>query len=321
MNHANKTLNVGIAGTGFMGKNHLRHLTSMENVRVVGLYDVSKENGENAADEFAVPYVSDYFRLLQDIDAVVVTVPTHAHFEVVKPAVENDVHVFVEKPFMNTLEEALHIRTLANSHPVKIQIGHVERFNPVFQRLVELVDWNQLVSVAFTRNIPLRKHIDVDVILAVMVHDLDLLIKITNTLDTRIDAVQTVARSGNHPMSPPGKVDSVFSQFSLKDGTLATMAANREGALNERTIQITEAKRTLTADLLNHEIVISKRKNDTGYETDRNVFQAAKGNALFKEMESFVQAVVENKNIVVPVEDGVKVMALIEEIARQAYQD
>ncbi|GGE41637.1 hypothetical protein GCM10011391_20500 [Pullulanibacillus camelliae] len=226
-----------------------------------------------------------------------------------------DTHVFVEKPFTHSLEEALEIEALVKQHPVQVQIGHVERFNPVYQALIQQVQWEDIVSIAFKRHIPLRKKVDVDIILAVMVHDLDLLLHISQQLSTSIKTLTANAVTDRHLLIPP-LLDNVCVMSTLSNGILAQLSSNRSGAHHERRIQIIEKERTLNADLLNNEIEILSRQNKNTYAVDRQIIKIDQNNALREEMQGFIKAIQSGERPEINEKDGREVMALIDTIMK-----
>ena len=124
-------LKVGIIGVGHFGKNHIR-CHKEGKFKLVGFYDIDKEVSDSVEKEFSIPQFLTYEALLKEVDMVDVVVPTNVHFEVAKKAILAGKHVFIEKPVTSTPDEALELKKLAIKNNVKIQVGHIERFNPAF---------------------------------------------------------------------------------------------------------------------------------------------------------------------------------------------
>jgi len=311
---------IGIIGVGFMGLNHLQNLLTLQNVKVMGVTDSSKEKGEAAARRFGVPFFADIPSLLEQLDAVVITVPTTAHYEVTRLAVEHNIHVFVEKPFMHNMEEARSICELIKRHPVKVQVGHVERYQPVIQKSWEVINWDQLVALDFTRNIPLRKQIDVDVVLAVMVHDVDLMLQAVKIKNTKVLAFQALGTCSYASSLRRNLIDTAFVQAQLADGTVTRLMANRAGALSRREVYFTEVNRTIIANLLDNRLTIIHRRNKQSYDIEKTVLQMPAAKPLLNEMRSFIQAILTGREPEVNQHDGIAVMELTEQIRAQIYR-
>lgn len=311
-------IKVGIVGAGFMGTNHLRHLLEIHEAEVVGVYDIATERGIRVSQMYRVPFYENDEELLAAADMVVVAVPTSGHYAVTKKAILRDKHVFVEKPFMHTVDEARRIEALLQAHPVKIQIGHVERFHPVFQQLLELVRWDDVVSIELKRHIPLRKKVDVDVILAVMVHDLDLSFKIARRLQTDIAQVKAAGVTKRHLKIQPF-ADHVSAHILLGNGVFVHVSGNRAGAHHERRIQVIEKDRTVIADLLKDQIEILERTDRRSYHCKRKLLEVEKRETLKDEMRHFIQAILNNDRPEVSAEDGRRVMELSDLIAKEIY--
>ena len=128
-------LKVGVLGAGHLGKIHLRLLNESPEYNLIGFYDPDAENGKEVESEFGYPYFENMDSLMDKVDVVDIVTPTLSHYECAKKAMEKGKHVFIEKPITNTLEEAEQLVALAAQHRVKVQIGHVERFNPAILAL------------------------------------------------------------------------------------------------------------------------------------------------------------------------------------------
>ncbi|WP_164491605.1 Gfo/Idh/MocA family protein [Staphylospora marina] len=311
---------VGIVGTGFMGQNHLRHLLTIPGVRVTGVFDLIIPKARETAEKFGVPWFAELDPLLEQSDAVVVCVPTTSHFSVTKSAIAKGCHVFVEKPFMHTLEEARSICRMVRDHSVLLQVGHVERFSPVVRKLFETFRPDELVSVEFQRFVPLRKRLDVNVMLALMIHDLDLLLKMAQTVGTGIRFIQATSISAHSHSVRNGLSDNLFVQIGFDRPMIALLQAVRTGALRRRCITVTERNRTLSADLLHQKLFIQTRKDSGSHEVEEQVVHAGTENALLEEMKHFVHCVQTGQKPEVNERDGLETMLLADRIQRNCKE-
>ena len=128
-------LRVGVIGAGRMGERHCRVYASLNSVELVGVCDTSLERGNAAAQAYDAEFFEDCDRLLDMVQAVSVATPTGSHFEIVSECIRRGIHVLVEKPLASTVAEARSLAKLARGAPVVVQVGHIERFNPVFLEL------------------------------------------------------------------------------------------------------------------------------------------------------------------------------------------
>jgi UDP-N-acetylglucosamine 3-dehydrogenase len=173
-------MKTGVIGTGSMGQNHVRVYSEMENVELVGIADRDTARVRKLAKTYDTTPYNDYKTLLdQDIDALSIAVPTTFHKEIALEAMESGIHILVEKPIADTVENAKIMIRKAEENGVKLMIGHIERFNPAIIALkkeIEKEKFGKIVSISATRVGPLEKRIrDVGIILDLGVHDIDLM--------------------------------------------------------------------------------------------------------------------------------------------------
>src|SRR5690606_18033232 len=132
-------LKVGVLGAGHLGKIHLRLLNQSEKYNLVGFYDPNAENAQKVSEEFGYKKYDSISELIRDVDVVDIVTPTLSHYDCAKEAIQAKKHVFLEKPISNTVAEAEEIIALAKEYGVKGQVGHVERFNPAFTAVKNMI--------------------------------------------------------------------------------------------------------------------------------------------------------------------------------------
>ena len=132
-------LKAGVLGAGHLGKIHLKLLQQSEHYELVGFYDPSEENAKKVSEEFGYQVFNSVEDLINAVDVVDIVTPTLSHFDCAKLSIEKGCHIFVEKPITNTVLEAEAIRTLASQKHIKGQVGHVERFNPAFTAVKDMM--------------------------------------------------------------------------------------------------------------------------------------------------------------------------------------
>ena len=173
-------LKAGVLGAGHLGKIHLKLLQQSKKYDLVGFYDPSKENTQKVSEAFGYRAFSSIEDLIKEVDVVDIVTPTLSHFDCAKQAIEKGCHIFIEKPITKTVIEAEAIRTLASQKHVLGQVGHVERFNPAFIAVKDMI-----VSPMFIECHRLAEFnprgTDVPVVLDLMIHDIDIILSIIDS--------------------------------------------------------------------------------------------------------------------------------------------
>jgi predicted dehydrogenase len=177
-----KQVKTGVIGVGRMGQNHCRVYSSMRQVNFIGVFDIAPTIAEQVALKYEVEHFDELDRLLEQVEAVSVTTPTPSHFDLVMECIQRGIHVLVEKPVTQTLEQAGILTHAAESSGLVIQVGHIERFNPTYIELKNVLDDLSPLAINFRRLSPFKgSNTDVDVVLDLMTHDLDLVLDLLTT--------------------------------------------------------------------------------------------------------------------------------------------
>jgi predicted dehydrogenase len=233
---------IGVAGVGSLGYHHARILSSMSGIRASGVFDTRAERAEDVAGEFGVPAHPSLEALIEASDAIVVAVPTSAHESVARAVLERGVHAFVEKPLAATLEEADRILEAARSAGVLLQVGHVERFNPVVVAAAEYID--EPLFIESHRMAPFSpRSTDVAVVLDLMIHDVDLVMRLVGKPIVEIAAVGVPVLSGN--------VDIANARLTFEGGAVANLTASRVSLERMRKLRIFQRSGYVSLDLAN----------------------------------------------------------------------
>ena len=168
-------IRVAVIGVGYLGKFHAQKYTKISDSELIGIVDLNMESAQKISSELNVPFHTDYREIVDKVDAVSIVVPTIHHYRIAKDFLKNGVHVLLEKPFASKIEEAEELEKIANEKDLCLQIGHLERFNPVFTKFKELIKQPKFIEnvriAPFT-----NRGADVDVILDLMIHDIDLIL-------------------------------------------------------------------------------------------------------------------------------------------------
>lgn len=316
-------LKIGLFGVGHLGKIHLTQLTSIKDIRVVGFYDPSDENAKAATEQFQVTRFTDAEALIQSCDAVDIVAPTTRHFELCELAIRKSRHVFVEKPMANTMDEAKALLKLLSEANIKMQIGHVERFNPAFLALKGYTLNPMFIEVHRLAQFNPRGT-DVSVILDLMIHDIDIILSIVKSTVSRISA------SGVAVMSDTPDIANVRIEFH--NGCVANLTSSRISLKKMRKMRLFQKDAYIGIDFLDKKTEIIKLKSPLGDEglfsfeidtgTEKKTIAIAnpvikEGNAIRMELEEFRDSILQNQAVNVSAIDGYQAMDIAHQILQK----
>lgn len=298
---------IGVIGTGRMGQSHCRVYSNLRHAKFVGICDANADLGKDIAKRHEVSFFRDVDSLLENVDAVSVCTPTPDHFEIVKRCLDQNIHVMVEKPFTETLEQAGALKEAASKSKVVVQVGHIEKYNPAFIELRKVLDGMEVLAMNFNRLSPFQgSNVDVDVVLDLMIHDIGLVVDMFHTEPVSVDA---------HGFSVFTKtIDYGMAILKYEPELLLSLTASRVTEQKIRAISVTTRDAYIEADLLHKTIEVHRRtlgdyvnqKNSHKYRQEslieRIVVPAME--PLFLELQDFVTCVSESKTPQVTAENG-----------------
>ncbi|MBA3674167.1 MAG: Gfo/Idh/MocA family oxidoreductase [Chitinophagaceae bacterium] len=318
-------LKVAIFGVGHLGKFHINNWKEITDAEIVGFYDPNDENASIVSKKYQLKRFTNIAKLLEACDAVDIVAPTTSHYTLCKSAVLKSKHVFVEKPMANTMEEAGELLQLAKEANIKFQVGHVERFNPAF-----LVLKNEEVSPMFIEVHRLAQFnprgTDVSVILDLMIHDIDIILKLVNS------NVKTISANGVSVMSDTPDIANVRVEFD--NGCVANLTSSRISIKKMRKMRLFQKNSYISIDFLEKKTEITRLKTaadkdalifdiDTNHGKKSIAFYTPKiedNNAIKMELESFKDAILNNTTTIVSEVDGFRAMEvahlILEKIAK-----
>jgi len=314
-------LRVGVIGVGRMGERHCRVYSTLRNAHLVGVCDASLTLGNRVAQQYEVPYYANADELLDRVDAVTIATPTSQHYDLAIRCLEHGVHVLVEKPITETVEQAEKLTQAAEASNRVVQVGHIERFNPTYIELKKLLESLTPLAVNWRRLSPYAgSNTDVDVIGDLMVHDLDLALDLMGGRDpVSVSASGLTARSG--------MADHVVVHLGFEDGPLVTLTSSRVTEQKVRMIEVTAQEAFVEADLLNKSVSLHRRtigeylaNNKYRQESSIERLQVPMSEPLFLELQYFAQSILDGKPQQVPARQGWRVLQLAETI-RQKCQE
>lgn len=293
------TLRTAVIGVGYLGKFHAQKFAQIPGADLVAVVDVDAEARERVAGELGADAVGDYRKLIGGVDAVSIVVPTPAHFEIAEAFLDSGTHVLVEKPITETVEQATRLIDMARERNVAFQVGHLERFNPAIRALE-----TRLHNPRFVESVRIAPYqergTDVDVVLDLMIHDIDLIQFIANSPIERVEAVGAAVISD--------KPDVANARIRFESGCIANVTASRTSLKVERKIRIFQHACYFSADL--HQKTVSVyRKGESMVGPLRLPISIEKlecddDDALRLEIESFLKAVRSGTPPIVTGEDG-----------------
>ena len=296
-------LPVGVIGVGALGQHHARHLASLADVQLVGVYDADSARATKIATGLGSRAFREMDDLLAQVEAVTVAVPTPAHAEVGLRALRRGVPVLMEKPLASTLAEADDLIEAAKRQQVQLQVGHIERYNRALRAAEAYLDGPRYIESL--RLAPFQpRGTDVAVVLDLMIHDLDLVLHLTGSVATEVRA------SGLPVLSP--HLDIANARVEFANGAVALATASRVARDRVRRLRLFQPNGYFSLDLATGAGEFMRVRNGwqpgTGREladvVERVVLEAPEADALSLELQSFVHAVRGQREVVVRGEEG-----------------
>jgi predicted dehydrogenase len=286
-------LKVAVIGAGHMGRYHAQKFAAVPGIEVI----VVDPDPARAA-------VSDYRTILDGIEAAVVAVPTHLHHAVVKDCLEKGVHVLVEKPIAATLEEADDLVALARRRKLVLQVGHVQRYSQAFLALARRIDRALYIDAERLAGFK-QRGAEVDVILDLMIHDLDLAFSLARS------DVKHVSACGFRVLTDD--IDIASARIDFESGCVADLTASRVSQAVVRKFRVFQPGLYASADLQDGKLRYVRQEAGAIQETEES---HAGGDALALQAESFLRAIMEKQPVLVDGAEGRRVLKVALDIGR-----
>lgn len=308
-------LKIGVLGAGHLGKIHLRLLKEIENYQLVGFHDPDHENARAVQSELGIIAFGNMDELIDAVDVIDIVTPTIFHYDCAVRAIKKGKHVFIEKPLTNTPEEAKNLISLSKEADVKVQVGHVERFNPAF--LAARPYCNQPMFIE-THRLALfnPRGTDVSVVLDLMIHDIDIVLSMVNSNIHKISA-SGVAVVSDTP-------DIANARIEFDNGCVANLTASRMSMKNMRKTRFFQKDAYISVDFLDKKVEVIRLKNvneeqspldmviDLGAQGKKQIYfenpSISNSNAIKQELETFAEAIIHGTAPLVTIEDGYKAL-------------
>jgi len=307
-----KLIRTGVIGTGYLGKFHADKYSELIESELVGIVDTDYEAAQTISNRLNVPAFKNYEELFDKVDAVSIVVPTELHHKIAKDFLLNGIDVLVEKPMTTTLEEAEDLIETAKNNKCVLQVGHLERFNAAVLALNNVI--KQPLFIESHRLAPFKdRGTDVDVILDIMIHDIDIILNIVGSPVKSIHAVGVpVVSSENN--------DIANVRLEFESGCVANVTASRISAKEMRKIRIFQHDAYLSIDYAAQQVEVYGKTDSDKHDTPQITYDQIdikQGDSLKEEIRSFLNAVKSRSIPEVPGEAGKNALKVALEIVEQ----
>jgi predicted dehydrogenase len=299
-------IRMGIIGVGYLGTQHARILSYLEEAELKAVADIDFQKALSIGNRHGVKYFENYEEMLDDIDAAVVATDTSAHYSVAVNLLRQGKHVLVEKPITETVEQGEELVELARKNKLIFQVGHLERFNPAVEAVENMISEPKFIEVQRLGSFSARS-LDIDVVLDLMIHDLDIILALIK------DEVVAIKASGIHVVSE--KIDIASARLEFKSGCVATLTASRVHQGKVRKLRIFEPTSYYSIDYIDQEVKIFPLD---GRQTDIKTLKIQKEEPLKKELVNFINSVNTGKCAKVSGEEGLRALRLAYNVIREA---
>uniref|UniRef100_UPI0040579643 Gfo/Idh/MocA family oxidoreductase n=1 Tax=Candidatus Electronema sp. TaxID=2698783 RepID=UPI0040579643 len=309
-----KMIRVGVIGVGYLGRFHAQKYAAMEGVELVGVADVDPARAEAVAKECGAAAFTDYKELLERTDAVSIVVPTVHHHRVALDCLTRGVDILLEKPMTVTLAEADALIRLAEAKQLILQVGHLERFNPAVLAVQPLLK-NPLFIEAHRLSVFKNRGTDVDVILDLMIHDIDIILSMVNS---PIQSIHTVGAPVVTQLT-----DIANARIVFENGCTANITVSRISLDSVRKMRIFQPGRYLAVDFGKKEVMEVRLKQEGGGfplpEIAKHAFQEQ--DVLELELREFVGNVRLRRQPTVSGREGRRALAIALDVIRQIREN
>jgi predicted dehydrogenase len=319
-------LKIGVFGAGHLGKIHIRLIKELTNdFELVGFYDSNDQTAKLVSDEFNIKSYDSAQELLNLIDCADIVTPTLSHFEIASEAMRQRKHVFIEKPLAETIDEAKKMVALCHEADVKVQVGHVERFNPAFEAALPFFNSPMFIETHRLAQFNPRGT-DVPVVLDLMIHDLDIILSVVKSRVKKVSASGVAVVSDSHDMTN--------ARLEFENGCVANLTASRISLKNMRKSRFFQKDAYISVDFLSKELEVVRMEDVVGDPDPFDITleigpgnlkkrilidkpELAEVNAIKEELKSFHDSIITNMTPKVSIEHGYEALEVAHEILRK----
>lgn len=310
-----KKIRIAVIGTGYLGKYHVEKYALLDTVELVAVCDTNAAVAKEIAQKNRCAPVPHYTDLLGLVDAVSIVTPTSTHYDIGHFFLSHGIHVLMEKPITETLEQANHLIQLAAQKKLVLQVGHLERFNPTIKYIDPFI--NRLSFVESIRIAPFNpRGTDVDVVLDLMIHDIDLILSLVQApiVDIRANGAAVVSQT----------VDIANARIEFDSGCVANITASRVSLKKERKMRLFQKEYYMSLNLQDSEAHMYHRgegESLLGFPKIEHVHKKfPKGDAILEEIKDFIRAITTQTRPLVSGEEGKNALQAAIQITETLYQ-
>ncbi len=313
-------IRTGVIGVGNIGQHHARIYASLPDSHLVGIADIHPGRAQEIADRYQVPAYADYRALLDQVQAVSVAAPTTLHHEIGMACLEHGVHLLMEKPLAALMGQGHELVALARQSNLVLQVGHVERFNPTFVELTNVLAEHQILAVDARRLSPFAtRAADVSVVYDLMVHDLDLILTLIRA------PLRSISATGNCIRST--QPDHAMALLTFAGGQVASLAASKITQHKVRQMAVTCAEAFVVADFLTRTVMVHRQSSANYFAQRGEVLYRQEGlieqvyvpqiEPLYAELQHFLACVRAGRPPRVGGDEAIRVMAVADEVEQR----
>lgn len=306
-----KTCKCAVIGVGYLGKFHAEKYSKIANAELVAVVDVNQTHAQQIADEYHCEAITDYQQLVGKVDAVSIVTPTQTHFAVAQFCLQNNIHTLIEKPITTTVEQAQQLIDLSAKNNLVLQVGHLERFNPAITALQGVLKQPKFIESNRIAPFTLRGA-DVNVVLDLMIHDIDLISHLVGA------PIKSIAANGTPILS--NEIDIANARIEFANGAVANVTASRAGMKKERMMRIFQEDAYLSVNLQSKNCSIYRKGTGEMFpgipDIKMESLELQDSDAILAEITAFIDSIINGKPIAVTGEDGKQALAIAEQITK-----
>ena len=291
---------IAVIGIGYLGEFHAQKYKANKNADLIGTVDTNKQRSEEISNRIGVKSYNDYKSIIDQVDAVSIVVPTNLHYKIAKFFIENKKHVLIEKPFASNAAEARKLKRISEKNKTILQIGHLERFNKAFVELKDKV--KNPLFIECNRISPFKiRGTEVDVIMDLMIHDLDIIMSINKS------KIKNIQASGISVLT--SKTDIANARIVFEDNCVCNLSSSRISDKIERKMRVFQKNSYFSLDYQNSSLGTYKKiKNKNAISIEKKEKSFPQNDSLKDEIDSFVKCIKNNKKAVVDASDGLNAL-------------
>jgi len=293
-------LRVGVIGVGHLGEYHVQKYLAMPAVEVVGVVDTNSDRANEISGRYNVNAYGGHLEILEMVDAVSLAVPTEIHFDVARDILSKGIHLLIEKPITYKIEDADCLLELARKNNVVLQVGLVERFNPAIVKMESMLN-RPVFPESHRMNVFTSRGIDVDVVLDLMIHDLDIFLHV---VPSEVEEIHAVGMS-----VITGKTDIANVRMIFENGMVANLTASRVADKALRKIRVFQPDAYLSVNCSKRELSVIRLDGEVNDSNDfpqvtSDTMKFPGKDPLADEISSFIHAVINGSEPIVSGQDG-----------------